>query len=177
MIHILPTFQLISGYGIYHLAKSAQKYSIFLKPATFLIILISVFYYLHNYYIHWPTNYSNEWQYGYKQAVEYAETRYNQEDHIIVTKNYGRPYIYFLLYMKIDPRQYLQSAQIVKDQFGFIDVKGFDKFTFAQPEEVQAKGKLLFITTPGSLPKDAQKLKTIENLSGKTVFVIGEAVR
>lgn len=177
MIHILPTFQLISGFGIYYLAKATQKYSKLLKPTTFLIIFASVFYYLHNYYIHWPVDYSGEWQYGYKQAVEYAQTRYNQEDHIIVTKNYGRPYIYFLLYMKIDPRQYLQSAQIVKDQFGFIDVNGFDKFTFAQPEEVQYKGRLLYITTPGSLPADAQKLKTIEDLGGKTIFDIGEAVR
>ncbi len=177
MIHILPTFQLISGFGIYHLAKSTQKYAKFLKPTALIIIFVSLFYYLHNYYVHWPIDYSGEWQYGYKQAVEYAQTRYNQEDHIIVTKNYGRPYIYFLLYMQVDPRQYLKSAQIVKDQFGFIDVKSFDKFTFAQPDEIQDKGRILFITTPGSLPKDAQKLTSIENLSGKTVFEIGEAVR
>lgn len=177
MIHILPTFQLICAFGLYHLLNLTQKYRKIFIATTSLIVFLSIFYYLHNYYIHWPVNYSGEWQYGYKQAVEYAQTRYNQVDHIIVTKNYGRPYIYFLLYMKIDPRQYLQSAQIVKDQFGFIDVNGFDKFTFSQPEELQEKGKLLFITTPGSLPKDAQKLKTIEDLSGKTVFEIGEAVR
>ena len=128
------------------------------------------------YYFHWPLNYSGEWQYGYKQAVEFVKSRYNDVDYVLVTKSQARPYIYFLLYMKFDPRIYWQSAQIVKDRFFFIDVEGFDKFRFTDSfDQSSVSGKILYVASPGQLPSFANKLKTIIKLNKTEVFEIGEA--
>jgi len=174
MIHILPTFQIIAAVGIYHLYDIFKFKKIFIV-SSILIFAISLFYYLHMYYVHWPINYSGEWQYGYKQAVEEIKPFYNQADHIIVTKALGRPYIYFLLYMKFDPQKYWQNAQITKDRFFFINVDGFDKFKFVDdPKEVTAFGKIIYVVSPGQLPPGTKKLLSISNLGQTPVFDIGE---
>ena len=128
------------------------------------------------YYVHWPRNYSDQWQYGYKQAVEEIKPLYNQVDQIIVTEALGRPYIYFLLYMQFDPGKYWQSAQVTKDQFFFIDVSGFDKFIFSEhPDQNPVVGRTLYIVQSGKLPQGAKKLRTIYDPSQSiAVFDIGE---
>lgn len=177
MIHILPTFQLIAAYGLYNLYQMIKFKKLFIF-VVFLTVLFSLFYYLHMYYLHWPRNYSDQWQYGYKEAVEVVKSRYQNSDRVIVTKSLGRPYIYFLLFMQFDPRSYWQSAQIVRDKFFFIDVGSFDKFIFSDnPSEVSASGKILYVTKPQELPPDAQKIVTIVDLSKKPVFEIGEVTR
>lgn len=127
------------------------------------------------YYLHWPINYSGDWQYGYKQAVQDIKPLYDQVDQIIVTKALGRPYIYFLLYTQFDPKKYWQSAQVTKNQFFFIDVEGFDKFKFSDnPGQIPVVGRTLYVVQSGQLPQDAKKLRTIYDLSLSPVFDIGE---
>ena len=176
MIHILPTFQLIAAYGLYHLYQIFKFKKLFIVFSS-LIFIFSLFYYLHMYYLHWPINYSDHWQYGYKQAAEVVKSRYQDVDQVVVTKALSRPYIYFLLYMQFDPRKYWQSAQIVKDRFFFIDVTGFDKFIFTDPSEVAVRGRVLYVVGPGKLPAGSQKIATISDLNGKSVFDIGEQTK
>ena len=126
------------------------------------------------YYLHWPKKYSGEWQYGYKQAVEIAKFYYSEVDNVIITKYLGRPYIYFLLYNKYDPKLFWQTAKITRDQFYFLDVEGFDKFSFTNDQsESNFKGKTLFIVSPGELPTDAKKVASIYNLRGDQAFEVG----
>ena len=175
MIHILPTFQILAAYGFFQFYKFV-KFKKFFLVLTFLLLSLNFFFYLHMYYVHWPLNYSGEWQYGYKQAAEFVKSRYNDVDYVLVTKSQARPYIYFLLYMKFDPRIYWQSAQIVKDRFFFIDVEGFDKFRFTDSfDQSSVSGKILYVASPGQLPPFANKLKTIIRLDKTEVFEIGEA--
>src|SRR3989344_1131856 len=177
MIHILPTYLLISSYGAYNLIKNLKFNKIFIA-ALCAALLINFLYYLHMYYIHWPLNYSGDWQYGYKQAVDVAKTYYSQVDQIIVTKSMGRPYIYFLFYTNYDPEIYQQTAKVTRDQFYFLDVEGFDKFKFTDsPSTASLKGKTLFIVRPDDLPDDATKVTSVNNLIGESVFDIGIASR
>ena len=177
MISILPTFQLISAYGFFQFYKFVKFKKFFIVLVFFLLILNFLFY-LHMYYLHWPKNYSDQWQYGYKQAVEAIKPFYNDLDYVLVTKSQGRPYIYFLLYLKYDPKNFWQTAQIVKDKFFFLDVNGFDKFRFADnPNEIPITGKVLYVTSPGLLPPDAGKITTIKRLDNLPVFDIGEVAR
>lgn len=177
MIHILPTYQLISAFGFWGLYQLFKNKKLFIILSLFIFAL-SFLYYLHMYYFHWPKNYSGEWQYGYKQAVEVVKSKYQDVDHIVVTKALGRPYIYFLFYMKVSPIDYLKTAKIEKDQFFFIDVAGFDKFIFADsPQDVPLSGKILYVTSVGQLPRDAQRVSIIKNLEGRQVFEIGQVQR
>lgn len=176
MIHILPVFQLMAAYGIYNLYQIVKFKKTFIA-ASFLTILISLIYYLHMYYVHYPVENSDQWQYGYKQAVEYVKPLYNNVDHVVVTENYGRPYVYFLIYMKIDPKTYYQTANVTRDNQFFYHVNSFDKLIFTgNPSSYKLSGKTIFVTTPGGLPPSALPLKTINQLDGKPVFDIGETI-
>jgi len=170
MIHMLPTYQILSAVGIYYICRYINfKKTVILIPP---VIAFFLFYYLHIYYVHWPIKYSGEWQYGYKEAVEITKKHYGQVDNVIVTKSQGRPYIYFLFYMQIDPRNYWQNSKVTRDEFYFYEVDGFDKIDFGESAS-QVKSNTLYVLDPGHLPKDATKIKTITNLKGNPVFDIG----
>ncbi len=173
MVHILPTFQFLAAYGAYNLINR-MSFKRLLLPITALLILISIFYYLHQYYLHYPKTYSGEWQYGYKQAVNVANQNYNAVDKIIVTKKLGRPYIYFLLYNQINTKDYINSADIVKDNFFFYHVNSFDKYYFTDDfNKYTGEKNILYITPPNGLPDGARKLETVQDLGNYAVFDIG----
>src|SRR3990167_103768 len=171
MIHILPTYQILSAVGIYYICKYLNlKKSLILIPSTVALFL---FYYLHSYNVHWSLNYSGVWQYGYKEAVNITENHYSSVDNIYVTEAEGRPYVYFLFYMKYDPNKYQKISEVERDEQFFLHVKSFDKFVFGRKESEPIKQNSLYILSPNNLPKDAKKIKTIYNLEGKQVFDIG----
>lgn len=171
LIHILPTFQLLSAYGIYELFRNIKEKKLFISTAV-IFIAFELFYYLHSYYVHWPKMYSGEWQYGYREATTVAKDNYQDFDNIIVTNALGRPYIYFLFYMKYPPEKFQNNAEVTKDRFFFIDVHAFDKFKFGNPDEIKLNGRNLYISS-NYLPDNAYLISTISDLSGKTVFQIG----
>ncbi|MCR4325044.1 MAG: phospholipid carrier-dependent glycosyltransferase [Candidatus Curtissbacteria bacterium] len=174
MIHILPTFQLIAAFGLYHLYQKIKVKKIFITAITLLLVGQFIFY-LHIYYVHWPREYSGEWQYGYKQMVNAIEPLYQEADQIIVTKNLGRPYIYLLLYLQYPPDKYVQNAKITRDQFYFINVDGFEKFHFVYSQnEVEQRGNIIYVMPRGGTPSGAQKIEEIKNLKGETVFEISK---
>lgn len=177
MIHILPTFQLVSAFGLYHLRLFIKWQGLFVILSS-LVVTISIFYYLHMYYFHWPKEYSGEWQYGYKQAVEIVKTKYSYFDSIQVTKALGRPYVYFLLYMQIEPEIFQKIAQREIDRFYFIDINGFDKLKFVESIDKRAVSKkVLYVVSPGQLPPEATRTAIIKNLKNQPVFEVGETIK
>ncbi|MBI2599050.1 hypothetical protein HYW40_02435 [Candidatus Curtissbacteria bacterium] len=175
MIHILPTFQLIAAFGLYLLYKHIQ-YKKLLMAFTFTFLILNFLFYLHMYYFHWPKNYSGEWQYGYKQVVEKVNALDSDVSSVVVTKKYGRPYIYFLLYSKYDPQKFWQSASVTQDKFYFLDVSGFDKYFFSDNvDAANVSGKILYVSDASSIPGGAQVIETINSLNGQPIFVISKA--
>ncbi len=174
MIHILPTFQLIAAYGLLTLYRSI-KFKKALSILTIGALFVSLCYFLEVYYIHWPRNYSTQWQYGYKEAVEATKPLYDDADQIIVAKDYGRPYIYFLLYLKYDPNKYLQTAQVVRDQYYFLDVNSFDKYHFVDSlANVQETQQTIYVLPPSKTPPRTDILKEIYDLKGNKIFEISK---
>lgn len=173
MIHILPTFQMLSAYGLINFLSQVNRKKIFII-LTAIIIFSLHFYYNLIYFYYWPKTFSGEWQYGYKEAVKTAQNYYNDVDSIYVTKSQGRPYIYFLLYMNIDPAIYHKNSTIIRDQFYFLDVTRFGKIHFVNNDTIfPRQGKSLYILSPNSLPTNTEKISTITNLEGTPIFDIG----
>lgn len=208
---ILPTYQIISAYGIYQFIIWIKNKSTGLRHSealaeesrssdriitsrhkvgtrsftsfrmTILIVIcflltVNFYYYIHNYYIHYPINWSGEWQYGYKQMVEYVSQIEKNYDHIFVTDALGRPYIYFAFYQKYPLENFLTERKASRDWFGFWNVEELGKIKFRFDELNTAVGKILLVTTAGNLPDDFRLLSTIKNLRGDDVFLIGEKV-
>lgn len=174
---IIPTFQIITAYGLVVVLTAIIKvrnsyirkgiYSVFI-----ILLLFSAAYFLHGYYFHYPREYSGEWQYGYRESIKYVEKHQGQYDNVYVTKALGRPYIYYLFYLKIYPSDFRKESVVHRDAFGFVNVEQVGKYHFIDSVPSQNyKGRTLFINTPDSVPSSADVLERFDKLDGKTAIV------
>ena len=177
----LPTFQIIIAYGLYNLI-SALKQNIFgiavKKVAIALVVFFELFnfiYFYHEYYSQYPYEYSAEWQYGYRQSIDYVKSVQNNYDKIQVTTALGRPYVYYLFYMKTLPSDFRNTMSVARDPFGFVTVNSFGKYSFPDNFVYPSKtGKTLYIGSAYNLPKNSKILKTFDNLDGSGELVAYE---
>lgn len=171
----LPTFQILIGYGLVHACSwiiSASRTRTMVKASLAVVGFLyigSIVMYVHGYYMHYPREYSGEWQYGYKESIQYVMDNKDQYDQVFMTnQSLGRPYIYYLFYTKTDPKHFQATAQIKRDVFGFVTVKGFDKYVFRDNQgQVNTDGKkTLYINIPEDTPENATILKKFNLVDG-----------
>ncbi len=159
----LPTYQIITGYGLIKTINLAKNFRLKVKSSVLsptvwprlsrgfaissvcLMLLLNSFYYLHMYFVHLPVEYAPAWLYGYREVVKDVLATENNYDRIYVTSAYDQPYIYFLFYGRVSP--------VVKNNGYFY--AGFDKYQFSLDR--RDPGGLYILS-----PKD--------NASGLTVF-------
>lgn len=171
----LPIYDLLGAYGIwsfYQFFNNRQFNKIAVVLGT-ILLTFNIYYYLHNYYIHYPRDWFGEWQYGYSQAVSYARQLENSYDYIVITNALERPYIYFLFYNRVDPHYFLNTRIASRDWFGFWEVGGFGKYRFGMDKLNDLQGKILIIGTPNETKNLSNKIATISAPTGKTILVIG----
>lgn len=179
IVSILPTYQIIIAYGMYRSVlwlrkKVSINYFYLLSSIFYLLFTLNIYYYLHIYFIHYPLKWSGEWQYGSKQMVEYVTKIKNNYDYVFVTEGIGRPYIFFALYEKIAPDEFLSIRQAYRDWFGFWKVERLGKIFFGMDKLKDAHGNILLVTTPGNLPGEYRIIERIINLKEEDVFLIAE---
>lgn len=170
----LPMLQILSAYGLVTLIsflKTIEKRKQILTLSMIsLFIFGNVLYYVHGYYFHYGRESAGEWNYGYKDSIMYVQKVENQYDEVRVTRSLGRPYAYYAYYMKTDPTYFRKTAEVTRDVFGFVEVKGFSKFRFADdinglPNDRNAK-KILYINIPEAVPQKAKILETFHYPDG-----------
>lgn len=178
----LPTFQIITATGLivflesilnmkYEIVKVKIKYII---CCLFLLFFIFNFlYYMHGYYVHYAREYSREWQYGYKESIEYIKSVEHQYDQIRVTTSLGRPYIYTAFYIQTDPKTFRESVIVERDPFGFVTVLGFSKYRFAHNlSTIKSKTrKVLYIDVPERVHPKGDVVKRFYLLNGELALV------
>lgn len=164
----LPVFQLFTAFGLISFLLWVKSGSRFRRIWIIVLVGVAIFnlaYYLDMYYVHMDHEFSEYWQYGYKQAVEYARVHRNQYTKIVVSTKLEQPHMFFLFYTKYDPVAYLKGGGTASG--GFAEVKNhFDIYDFRPIDwgrEVK-DGKTLYIGTPKEIP--AGTLDTIKYLDG-----------
>jgi len=170
---VLPTFQILVAYGLVqvlallkHVISKTYIYRSIIA-VLFLALIINVLYYIHGYYVHYPRVFSGEWQYGYKDSIIYVSENSDTYDTVYITDTLGRPYIYYLYYLGIDPKKFQQTAQVKREVLGFVTVEGFDNLRFVnQLPHDEEHGNVLFIATPGDVPGNANVLRRFTLLNG-----------
>lgn len=172
----LPMFQVVVAYGfINSFIKSKSLISqIWLRNLLLFVIVgllcINISFFTHHYFIHYPREFSKEWQYGYKDAIAYVEKVKHSYQQVYITSNLGRPYIYYLFYTKLLPSEYRKTAKIDRDFFGFVNVRHFAQYSFGEDVLPVYPGKNLYIGLPQHEPKKARILKTFYLLDGTPVL-------
>lgn len=182
---LLPLPEIFSAIGLFAVLDALKKYKKAFLLISVFVILFDLGNYLKVYFTTYRQNYSWSWQYGYKQAVEYINSNYDNYDNILITKKYGEPHEYVLFYSKYDPMKYISDANSIKfGQSGWWWVDHFDKYYFLNDWQVKdlklesgglvdcTEKRCLLITSPDNHPTDWKKLDTIDFLDGKPAFEI-----
>jgi 4-amino-4-deoxy-L-arabinose transferase-like glycosyltransferase len=161
----LPTWQILTAYGFVTAMFAVTRYRKQVMSFFLVLLFLSVGYYLHGYYTHYPKEYSAEWQYGYKQTVEYIGSHQQKYKEVDIS-GIERGYIYMLFYLKYPPQEFRKTANVYTDTFGFVHVDGFDKYKFVSaPNSVPTKG-ILYIADARQVPMKVKVLQTFYNLDG-----------
>ncbi len=179
---VLPTFQILTAYGFYHFISGLKTYDLrlknFLKGKLFItisfisyvLLLINFLYFYHDYLVHYKRIYSGEWQYGYKESINYVSSVYGNYDQINITTELGRPYIYYLFYTKTPPGEFKKTAKVEREVFGFVNVKGYGKYRFLKDLKDVSNKKVLYVNSAQNTPNNAKILKTFYLLNGDPVL-------
>ncbi|MBU1327474.1 glycosyltransferase family 39 protein [Patescibacteria group bacterium] len=178
----LPVFQVFTAVGICQFIKKALsvKRKVFALPLsslflsfTFLLFTFNFLYYLHMYFVHMNREYSEYWQYGYKQAVEYAQENKEQYKKIVVSTKLEQPHMFFLFYTKYDPKKYLAEGGTASG--GFAEYRNkFDVYEFRPIDwnKEEKDGSILYIGTPNEIPM--ANLQTLNYLNGEKAMQIAD---
>lgn len=188
-INFLPTFQIFSALGITgsisfisgikfdflpSLARNGRiKYLIFI--VFILAFGFNFLYYLNQYFVQQNYFYSENWQYGYKQAIEFVLPIKNKYKRIVVTNEppLDQSYIFFLFYTKYSPVLYQRLGGTISG--GFAEThKGFDKYTFRPINYQNEELGSLIVGRPEDFPEEISSLKMINYLNGKPAIKIVE---
>ncbi|OGH11594.1 MAG: hypothetical protein A3B38_02170 [Candidatus Levybacteria bacterium RIFCSPLOWO2_01_FULL_36_13] len=169
----LPAFQIIAAFGFVSVFEMINRYKKAVYGVLFALLFVNVAYFSHYYYAHYPKAYSGEWQFGYKQSVDYVKSVEKNYDYIQVTTALGRPYIYYLFYNKSSPEEFRNSSKIKREAFGFVKVEKVGKYLFPENYDYSrgSSSKVLYINTPYKLPEDITILKTFYLLNGVPALV------
>lgn len=164
----LPVWQTITAFGFYAFVKS--KVSKIIKFSLCLTVLVVGFYnistYLHLYYSHYPKEKATDWQYGYKQMINYVDSVKEEYSSVAITNYYGNPYIFTLFYSQFEPTIYQKNP----------NKEAFDKFEFFGASWGKTKeGPALVVTPPWQAHPD-NIVKQIYAPNGDLVFTISKTL-
>lgn len=188
ILAVIP-YEIISGLGVYYgylALKPNKKWLLAVVLTSTLVILVSLGIYLYNFYLFYPVKYSRDWQYGYKQAVNYVQAHQNQYDQVVFSRTYGEPHIFLLFFENYDPAKFLSDQSLIRyEDHQWIWVYHFDKYYFPDLGDAGSRyddwikqnpgKKILFVGKPGDFPNDTPILDQVNFLDGSAAFQIVES--
>jgi len=133
---IMPPLVFLIAYGLYKVIN--------IKIVAFcyvVVLLISVFLYQHDYWVHYPWYSEKSWHAGYKEAIVGAQEYSDQYDKIVITNAEERPYIFIAAYTKFDPALWQKGFEEGYVP-GFGDLKKIGKYYVGQVDGTIKMAKL-----------------------------------
>lgn len=175
-IAMIPAFQIFSAVGFIFVLLFLQRYKFAIVANSIIIValLLNLTYYLKSYYIDTPIKYGYFWQYGNKEAIEYARQHEDEYKKIVMTYKIDQPYIYYLFYNKIDPFWY-QNNWAEKGNIGRFERKiGKYEFRYIDFNKDSKEKDTLLIGVPEEIPLDTRIIKEIRYLDGSVAYRIAK---
>lgn len=170
----LPVFQVFTAVGLISVYSSYNNYKGYIfRFCIFMLFAFNFIYYLHMYFVHMNREVSEYWQFGYKQAVDYAQNKGARYGKVVVSTKLEQPHMFFLYFLKYDPTRYLTEGGTSSG--GFAEVRNkFGRFEFRPIDwgRESKDGQTLYIGTPKEI--SAANLLTINYLDGKEAIRIAD---
>ncbi len=129
LILILPPLMFLISYGFVKLHKYFKL--------TYLALLVLAFgFYLHSYYVHYPSDSERWWHYGWIPAVSEIKRIDKDYSNVIITMKDEPAWIFFAGAYQYDPAKWQKEFPIGNDieLNGFGKVSHTDKFYFGSPQ-------------------------------------------
>ena len=168
----IPIF-IISAYGVVNFVNKKNVYSYLILATLYLIL---AFYSWDFYLNHYPKRaiVLRSWQAGYKELGKYVKTNYNNYDKFYITRKNGQPYIFLLFYLRYPPEKYQKESSLsAPDEYGFGQVKEFDKFIFDFPNNKNVNNSVIVGFPDDFSEGEKPSLKKIK-VGSETIFFIKE---
>ena len=109
-----------------------------------LLLFLSVFLYLHDYFVHGKEAQIELWSNNIQEIVAEAEKLKTGYSKIIVSQKFDEPRMYFLFYTAYSPQQYLQEGGTGSG--GYLDERGrFDTYQFKFIKATDLAKDILYI--------------------------------
>ncbi len=186
-LNMVIPWVILEAAGFYFLISLFKK----LSKIIFITVLISVFLlftfnfliFLDRYFIHAPTEYSEYWLYGYREIYQKWSNKFSKYDKVVMTDQYGQPYIYYLFYTKYSPAKFQKQAKLDQPSVDVGTVRRIDNIEFRHIYWPADRGlkNTLFIGPEEQLPdkdilpfKEFKKLDEIYFLNGEMAFKVVE---
>lgn len=105
----LPWWQIIAAIGLVSIQQSLKKH--WLLTSIYCLLALEILVFIMLYFAWYPQAFARDWQYGYKEVVEYISNNDEDIDKVIFTKTYGEPQIFVAFYSRLDPRIYQAESR------------------------------------------------------------------
>ncbi len=175
-LNFLPIWQIFSALGILFAVQKISNIKLKILNLKILYIVgilyfmfsvLNFAYYLNQYFVQQNYYYSQDWQYGYKEAVEEMKKIEGDYKEIVISDKQpmDKSYMFLAFYLMYPPDEYQKES---KDQSGgFAEHHYFGKYTFRPIDwsKDSLRKNVLYIGNPGEIPEGAA-MKTINNLDG-----------
>jgi len=182
---IIPIYQLFTAYGFVFFFSKIRNH-LFKKiylGLSLSFLFFNVLYFLELYFIHYPNAHSEYDMDGWKKAALFGLKEAQKYEQVVVDPTFGTqgpytvgtPYLYFLFYGQIDPKEYLEDSRRKELPWS----TNFRNFTFRAidwretPEKDTDKYKknILFIGSEWVLPAhENQIIKRFYLYNGKEIL-------
>lgn len=143
-----------------------------------LVVLyaFNIAYYLDQYFGQYNYYYSQDWQYGYKQAVSEVQKIGGKYHKVVVSGKapLDKSYMFFLFFMKYPPAEYQKVGMYSSG--GFAETHAFGKYYFHNidwAKESQEKN-VLFVGNPEEFPSGVKPIEIIRAINGiPVIYIVG----
>jgi len=167
----------ISTQNVTHMLT--QKSYLFISIALVSVYIGTFTFWWRQYWLVYPKQSSSEWQYGYQQMVTEVEMRRGlQSGPVYITREQGRPAMYYWFYTKTDPvLVQAENATAKKDQSEFLTFQNISFPNTVHEISIQDDGAIVASSQAG-LEHFQQKnmiiedLVSVQNQLGKTIWNI-----
>lgn len=175
---VLPALQVVGGVGVVTIFKNLPSKGIpILVLGGTLVILYSVAYYLHQYFIHQVIHKPIYRQEGYKELVKVVNKLLPQYQYAAITTRQASPLIFFLFYSKYDPAKFQQEIKKQKhdflvEDFGKVNIDKYKFFTDECFDKEKLEKAVLYVDLGSCAVANSQVnvLKEIKRVDESLVF-------
>lgn len=181
-LNFLPTIQIYIALGLlatYLYVQSLIRLRLIrsgLLFAAMILFVLNYTYYINQYFVQQNYYHTLDWQYGYKELVDYLKPIQGKYKKIIVSNSgeMTQSYMFFLFYLQYDPKTYLEDGGTVSGGFATrknrIDNIEFRSFRYEDEEEYP----MLLIGTPIDFQSQHKTIHTIYYPQGSIAMKIVE---